>query len=190
VIVAVPVSSLRAVLQRIGPLLRPGTLVVDVCAVKVEPVRWMKRMLPAEADILATHPLFGPDSAARSLKGKTVVLCPVRLSRTRLRAATALLKKAGLTTMVLTPQEHDSLMAETIFLTQFLGRLLATSSLRRRPPVTSNYAGILALVDTVRNDTPQLFADMVAYSRETRRVMRCLNRAFAGIQRLRRPGRR
>src|SRR5271169_3496620 len=43
VILAVPVSALRGVLRAIRPFVRPGGLVVDVCAVKTLPLEWMKR---------------------------------------------------------------------------------------------------------------------------------------------------
>ena len=80
VILAVPISQLRAVLAEIAPSLQPGTLVIDVCSVKEQPVRWMRSLLPRSVSILGTHPLFGPDSAARGLKGHTIALCPVRIT--------------------------------------------------------------------------------------------------------------
>lgn len=181
VILAVPVSALRSVLRDIRPYLRPGALVVDVSAVKEEPVRWMKAMLPKGVEILGSHPLFGPDSAALSMRGKTVVLCPVRLSRARLRAVIRVLRNVGLRTLQLSPKEHDRLMAETVFLTQFLGRIVVGSGLRRRPPVTGNYAQLLQLVETVRHDTRELFIDMVAYSGECRRVVGALRRSFTAV---------
>ena len=36
--------------------------IVDVCSVKVYPKDMMLKYLPADSDIIATHPLFGPDS--------------------------------------------------------------------------------------------------------------------------------
>jgi prephenate dehydrogenase len=190
VILAVPVSALRPVLRDIRPHLRPGALVVDVSAVKEGPVRWMKAILPKGIEILGTHPLFGPDSAARSVRGKTVVLCPVRLSRARLRAVERMLSGVGIRTLRLSPKEHDRLMAETIFLTQFLGRLVVGSALRRRSAVTGNYGQLLELVETVRHDTRGLFIDMVAYSGECRRVVAALRRSFAALRKEISPRRR
>src|SRR5210317_1375993 len=62
VIPCVPISSFRDNLKSIAPLLKPDSLVIDVCSVKEYPVRWMTQDLPASVSILATHPMFGPDS--------------------------------------------------------------------------------------------------------------------------------
>ena len=90
VILAVPISRLQALLSAIGPHLQPESLLVDVCSVKEQPVRWMQELLPETVDILGTHPMFGPDSAADSLEGRKIVLCPVRIGDTRLEKVQAL----------------------------------------------------------------------------------------------------
>ena len=43
-----------------------GVLVVDVLSVKVHAKVVMKDLLPADCDILCTHPMFGPDSGRYS----------------------------------------------------------------------------------------------------------------------------
>ena len=190
VILAVPISSLRTVLQGIRPHLRRGALVCDVCAVKSGPVQWMRRSLPRGVAILGTHPLFGPDSAARTIRGKTIVLCPARISPSVVRRVRRSLVRAGLRTVVMTPRQHDRLMAETIFLTQAVGRLVDRAGLRRHARVTGNYDSLLRIIDTVRHDTDELFADMVRHSTESRRVLALLDLSFRSMKSLvRRAGR-
>ena len=79
VIPAVPISSFQEMLRQIAPLLKPESLVIDVCSVKTLPAQWMEAILPDSVSILATHPMFGPDSAARSLQGMKIALCRVRI---------------------------------------------------------------------------------------------------------------
>src|SRR5206468_766919 len=64
VIPCVPIAAFEAAIKDMRRHLRPDALVVDVCSVKQHPVRVMKRLLPKSVEILATHPNFGPDSAA------------------------------------------------------------------------------------------------------------------------------
>lgn len=177
VLLALPVSEMKAVLRRIREIVRPGSLVVDLCAVKEQPVRWMKEMLPAGVRILGTHPLFGPDSASRTIRGHHIVLCPVRISRQELDAVRKRLLRAGLVSLVMTARRHDRMMAETILLTQFMGRVVLRASLRRWPAFTDNYRNLLSLVDVARHDTRQLFADMVRFTRHGKVVIRCVGRA-------------
>jgi len=77
----VPISQLEKCCQEIKPHLASTTLVVDACTVKVYPVSVMKKYISARQPIIATHPLFGPDSAASNkLAGHKIVVCPIRAS--------------------------------------------------------------------------------------------------------------
>ena len=83
VIPCVPISTFRNNLQSIAPLLKTDCLVIDVCSVKEYPVQWMMEELPESVSILATHPMFGPDSAADTLQDRKICLCKVRLPKRR-----------------------------------------------------------------------------------------------------------
>jgi prephenate dehydrogenase len=183
VILAVPVSSLEEALRSIRSHLLPGTLVIDVCAVKARPARWMKSILPRGVHILGTHPLFGPDSASRTLHGRTVILCPVRIPPSLLSSVKRILRRKGLTTTVMTVEEHDRMAAETIFLTQYLGRMVGHAGLQRWPNVTFNYRSLLTLTDVAERDSFTLLADMARYSRRGKRVVDALKRAQQKLDR-------
>ena len=88
VIFCIPISAFRDYLEKAAPLLKEGTLVVDVCSVKESPVLWMKEVLNEKVSILATHPMFGPDSAADSLEKRKIVLCNERIEKKTARKET------------------------------------------------------------------------------------------------------
>jgi prephenate dehydrogenase len=177
VVLAVPVSSLRQVLFSIRKILRPATLVLDVCAVKTKPVVWLEDILPDNVSILGTHPLFGPDSAGESLQGHRVYLCPVRIAKQLLRHTIRLLKREGLVVEVVSPALHDKTMAETLFLTQYIGRLVAKTRLPRHEVSTKSYTELMKMVAIADNDSRELFADMLNYNPYARKVWRRLQHA-------------
>ncbi len=183
VLLAVPVSRLPALLQEIRGCVRPGALVIDVCAVKTEPTRWMKALLPRTVSILGAHPLFGPDSFQGSLKGHTIILCPVRISRSRLTQVMRMLRIAKANPVVMRPERHDRMIAETIFLTQFIGRLVGTAGLRKWEGVTVHYDRLQSIVQAAVHDSPRLFTDMWKYNAHGARVGKALRRAHAAILR-------
>jgi prephenate dehydrogenase len=183
VLLCVPVVELRAVLRRIRPFLREGSLVIDVCAVKGAPVRWLKQLLPRGVGILGTHPFFGPDSAQDGLAGLKIVLCPVRIEGLQLSAVLMELHRKGVETVFMSPDDHDRLMAETILLSQYVGRLVGSTGGTGWPPVTKNYAHLLSIVNTVRNDTAGLFEDMVRFNPYGRKLLRELDRAHRRLLR-------
>ncbi|MGA9121369.1 MAG: prephenate dehydrogenase [Bacteroidota bacterium] len=184
VLLAVPISTMRPVLRRIRPLVVPGSLVVDVCAVKSLPVRWMAAMLPPDISLLGTHPLFGPDSYSGTLRGHRIVLCPVRGPGRIVRDAKRLLAREGLTVEVMDPDDHDRMMADTVFLTQCVGRAVAAAGLAATPGGTVFYRQLRSMVDVARNDSEELFLDMWRFNRHARTVARRLGMGWNHLQHL------
>ncbi|MEJ2037965.1 MAG: prephenate dehydrogenase/arogenate dehydrogenase family protein [Desulfosarcinaceae bacterium] len=164
VILCVPISAMQSTLQTIAPLLSPGALVVDVCSVKVLPVQWMTDSLPETVEILATHPMFGPDSAAASLQGHKIVLCPHRIEEGRFSRIKSWLQGKGLNTLETTADEHDRQIAVSLALTHFIGRSLSQFGAKPLEIDTEGYKRLLHILGVVTNDTWQLFRDMNRYN--------------------------
>ena len=170
VILAVPINRMQAMLNTISPHLISGALVVDVCSVKEQPVRWMKNILPPHVALLGTHPLFGPDSAATSVTGKHIVVIPIRISKRRQKHIVAFLKKIKLRAVFMTPAAHDRLMATTLFVTQFIGRTTHALRLPSTSIRTKSYELLSELSSISQNDSTELFRDMYRYNRFARSV--------------------
>ena len=155
VIVGVPVAVLEETLKQLAPLVGPHTLVLDVASVKVKPAGWLQTYMPPHVDILATHPLLGPQSAKNGLTGLRFVLCPLR--GTVHEKVAAFGKKLGLQVHVVTPDEHDREMAYVHALTHLIGRTLATMKVPDEHLKTKSYQHLLELCDLIKDDTFQLF---------------------------------
>jgi prephenate dehydrogenase len=164
VILCMPISAMRETLRQVAPLLREDALVVDVCSVKVYPVQWMRELLPSTVSILPTHPMFGPDSAADSLKGCKIVLCPERIDNGAYEKIRAWLENRGLVVIQTTAQEHDEKIAVSLSLTHFIGRSLSAFGARDMDIDTEGYKRLMHILGVVSHDTWQLFEDMHAYN--------------------------
>jgi prephenate dehydrogenase len=164
VIPCVPISVLKDVLKDIAPLLRPDGLIVDVCSVKEYPVRLMTDILPHTVSILATHPMFGPDSASDSLEGGKICLCRVRIAEKSYRNIKAYLTAKGLVVIEATPQQHDEQIATSLSLTHFIGRTLSEYGAKQLDLDTEGYKRLLHILEVVERDTWQLFLDMHRYN--------------------------
>ena len=75
IVLSVPFEQMETVLRDLSPNISPGTLLIDVCSVKVKPIRLMRKILPKHAKILMTHPLFGPQSATATTAGHSIIVC-------------------------------------------------------------------------------------------------------------------
>jgi prephenate dehydrogenase len=174
VVLAVPISELRGVLRSIRTLVRPGGLVIDVCSVKVIPLGLMKRILPSSVSIVGMHPLFGPDSDTGVLRGQRVVVSPSRDGARWMGRIRRLARSHGVRLHVMKPAAHDRLMAETLLLTQYIGRLLQGTGIPERAWSTPSYGHLRLLVRTALRDSEQLFLDMWRYNPYGPRTARAL----------------
>ena len=182
VLLCVPIRAMRRQLALIAPLLADDTLVVDVCSVKTAPVGWMREILPPHTPILGTHPMFGPDSAARTLHGAKIVLCPERIEAGRCDRIRRWLEKRGLTVIEASAETHDRQIAVSLALTHFVGRSLAAFGATEMEIDTEGYKRLLHILGVVENDTWQLFEDMHRFNPFAAEQRRAFVRAMAGIE--------
>lgn len=155
VVVAVPVARLAEVARAIAPHLRPGTLVVEVCSLKTRPLATLRATLPADVEILGTHPLFGPQSGKDGIAGLRMVVCPGGGARSRL--AERMLRRLGLQVVRMTPEEHDRQMAWVQGLTHLLGRVVAGLQMPPLPHTTSSFDQLMRATAMVSQDSEALF---------------------------------
>ncbi|MEN5249108.1 prephenate dehydrogenase/arogenate dehydrogenase family protein [Brucella pseudintermedia] len=156
VILATPVATLESVVEAIAPHVRPGALVLDVGSVKVGPADIMRRGLPAHVDIVATHPLFGPQSARDGIAGLKIAVCPVRGTRFH-RVAAFLTKHLSLNVIMTTPEDHDREAAMAQGLTHLIARVLVRMEPLPTRMTTKSFDLLMQAVDMVRYDAPEVF---------------------------------
>lgn len=156
VILAVPVSNLEAVISAIAPHLRPVALVLDVGSVKVGPANIMLNGLPDHVNIIATHPLFGPQSARNGITGLKIAICPVRGSRAY-RIGAFLRKQLGLDVIMTTPEDHDRDAAMVQGLTHLIAKVLVQMEPLPTRMTTKSFDLIMQAVGMVRHDAPEVF---------------------------------
>jgi prephenate dehydrogenase len=183
IILCVAISGLREVLQRLAPRLKPGTLVMDTCSVKSMPAKWMDEMLPPAVKILATHPMFGPDSARGGIDGLPMILHPVRLGSSELDQWRGFFERVGLSVQLMEPELHDRQAAFTQGLTHYLGRVLAELELEPSPIASLGYRKLLEIIEQTCNDSWQLFYDLQQYNPYTREMRERLAVSLSQVKR-------
>ncbi len=154
------ISSMDAVLREIAPLVRPGQVIADTCSVKLVPSRQMLELLPPHAKLLATHPMFGPDSARNGVQGLPIVLHNLRDAAKELAWWRECFAGQQMRVLELTPDEHDRAAAYTQGVTHLIGRVLSDMGLADHPIATQGYKRLLDLIQQTCNDPFQLFLDM------------------------------
>ncbi len=166
VFLTVPISTLEAVCTALAPHLGPDTIVSDCCSVKSYPAEVMLRVLPSTQPVLATHPLFGPDSVRRTngLLGHRIVVCPLRCTDDQKQRVLGMFAKLGLISIESTVADHDRDMARSQGLVHFIGRGLEALQLQPQLLSTPDFQALLNINAMVVNDAWQLFLDMHRYN--------------------------
>jgi len=162
VILALPVSALEATLHELAGIIRPETIVIDVCSVKLVPMELMLRLLPEPVAVVGSHPLFGPQSITDDEK-PTVVLCEGR-DRAALQTVTDFYRRLGWETVERTAEEHDKTMATVHGLTFFIAQSLIDMQLDTPSLPTGFYAHLQKLIDMQRHHTDDLTDTVEQYN--------------------------
>lgn len=156
VILAVPFSALKSTLLSIRPHLHSSTTLIDVCSVKLQSEKVITAVLPQHKKVVFTHPLFGPQSAAKQLAGHTIVF-----TNPNSAAAKSVMQfcrsTLGLNAIAMSATEHDKAMAEIHALTFFVGRGLNLAGVRKNTFQTPSFQMLLDLVELDKSQSNALF---------------------------------
>lgn len=164
IIVSVPIDSFTGVIEQLKPYLTSGQVVIDVTSVKVMPVRAMHEYLD-NVTVLGTHPVFGP--GARSARNQNFILTPTNDAERTIadKVRNNLVEKGGIVTLM-SPEDHDHLMAAILGLSHFIAIvsadvLLGFKQLQKMKAIGGpTYRVLLTLAESVITEDPELYASI------------------------------
>jgi len=163
IFIAVPIRDFEAVIKQISPHVSHQTTIIDVCSVKVHPVKVMQQHLPQQVGIIATHPLFGPDSVASQSKCK-IMMHATRDSHHQYEFWKDYFSAKKLSVVEMTPEQHDQQAAVSQGITHFLGRSLLNFGIKPTQIDTKGFASILEVVKQTSHDSEALFVDLQRFN--------------------------
>lgn len=176
IILAIPAQRIASFLETHQARLNPDGLYLDVCSVKVRPVHDMERLLPSTADIIATHPLFGPASAPQSPAGKKIMVHPVRVTPDKYKQFLVFLDRLRLIVIEATPEEHDRSMAYVQGLSHYIGRIMQQMNIPKTPFSTRAYDDLYDMKLVQGNDSDELFDSILHENAYTPEVLALFER--------------
>ncbi|OGG59732.1 hypothetical protein A2765_04045 [Candidatus Kaiserbacteria bacterium RIFCSPHIGHO2_01_FULL_56_24] len=163
-ILSVPISAFEEVVKNIAPLIGANTLVCDVATVKKHSVDILRsQKIP---HFIATHPMFGPysyEKQNKSLKGLRIAVCDSTLSQSEFAKMLEFFRGADLNVLEMTPDAHDKLIAETLFLTHLIGQIVTLGKFERTSIDTISFGFLMDAAESVAHDDA-LFRDVFRYN--------------------------
>ena len=162
ILVSVPIDNFEPVVQELQPYINPKQVVIDITSIKVFPVEIMHKYIKTGLT-LGTHPMFGP--GAKSMAKQNFILTPTNEEERALaqRVREYLLVRGARVTLM-TPQEHDEMMAVILGLSHFIAivsadTLISLGGLKQREAISgTTYKLLLTLVESVLSEDPDFYA--------------------------------
>ena len=179
IFIAVPIRDFENLVKDISKKISSGKTVIDVCSVKVFPKKVMLDNLSNETDIIATHPLFGPDSLKDS--GSVMTMESVRNTFGRYDFWKNYFESQNILIEEISAEEHDMMAARSQGLTHFVGRVIDDFGTNQTRIDTEGYKALHKLVNQTCNDTWELFEDIQNFNPYTEKMISELNGSFKKI---------
>ena len=170
VFIAVPIRSFEITIKSISKYNLYNTTIIDVCSVKIYPVKIMEKYLPNHVGIIASHPHFGPDSYSPFRELKTT-LYPIRDSYKRYDEVKDFFERSSIRVVKLSPDEHDSMAALSQGITHFIGRVLNEAGVVSTQINTLGFNDLLGVIEQTCNDSWDLFKDLQKYNPYTDKMI-------------------
>ncbi len=179
IFIAVPIRDFEDLVVDISTRIQSGKTIIDVCSVKVFPKKVMVDNLPEKTDIIATHPLFGPDSLKDS--GSVMTMEAVRNSFERYNFWKNYFESQNIIIEEISAEDHDMMAARSQGLTHFVGRVIDDFGTNQTRIDTEGYKALHKLVNQTCNDSWDLFEDIQNYNPYTEKMISELNGSFKKI---------
>lgn len=164
ILLSVPIDSFEVVVKELSPHVSANQVVIDITSIKEIPVKVMHKYLK-EATTLGVHPMFGP--GAKDIAGQNFVLTPTNEDeRTLAEKVRRYLETRGARVTLMTPGEHDQMMAIVLGLSHLVAvvladTLLSLKELRQTKEVSgSTYKVLLTLAESVVSEAPEFCASL------------------------------
>ncbi|MFQ6123473.1 MAG: prephenate dehydrogenase/arogenate dehydrogenase family protein [Candidatus Heimdallarchaeota archaeon] len=119
-ILAIPIMTIKQVIDELLPLLHPDMALIDIAGIKSPILNSLKKAAKS-TNVLSIHPLFGP--TATTIQGKILVLMPVTEgvnSHPEIRKITEIFIRNGARIVEMRLESHDERLSHTLNLAHLL----------------------------------------------------------------------
>src|SRR3990167_1776621 len=180
---AVPISAFENVIKMISKTIKVNSIVMDICSVKVHPIKIMKKYLPQGVTIIATHPLFGPQTVQilkNKLSGLSIVMQFVRGDKSKYEDVKKIFKDLDLKIIEMDATSHDKYVAKSQFPAHIIGNIAAGINLLPQVTDTKSNEALNNFLIMIQAD-PKLLIDIYRYNPYCKKELQKIERSFESV---------
>ena len=165
IVLAIPLRVYERAIKDIVPRMKEDAILVDVGTVKVHTMALLEKYANRRFWI-ATHPMWGPETYRKTgedVRGYKLVVTGYSIPRRLFRQLRATVKSVGINVVEMAPDQHDSLLAYSLFVTHYFGQVISFAGLRRTAIDTISFGYLMDAAESVEKDT-SLFLDVLRFN--------------------------
>lgn len=154
-------ERMKAVLE----LALPETTFIDVATVKKHTSELCHKLCDGKK-FISTHPMFGPTSYKKhkgNVEGFRIVVTDYTLKNDDYQMLKKTFSDFGFNIIEMTADEHDKNLAETLFITHYIGQSILRAEFIRTEIDTLSFQFLMDAVESVKDDK-KLFEDVYKYN--------------------------
>ncbi len=164
ILISVPIENFETVVKQIGPHTQPEQFILDITSVKALPVAIMHQHIKSGV-VLGAHPVFGP--GAKDTTQRSFILTPTSSEEEALaQKVKQHLETRGARVTLMSPEEHDEIMAVVLGLAHFIAiasadALLSFDRLKQLGTIGGvTFKLLLTLTESVISEDPEFYASL------------------------------
>ena len=164
VLISVPIENFDTVVKQIGPYTHPEQAIIDITSIKSSPVEMMHKHIKSGL-VLGSHPVFGP--GAKDITSRSFILTPTNDEEEALaQKVKQYLETRGARVTLMSPEEHDEIMAVILGLAHFIAivsadTLLSFNRLQQMGAIGGiTFKLLLTLTESVISEEPEFYASL------------------------------
>jgi prephenate dehydrogenase len=141
------------------------SILIDVATVKKHTSELLRAHC-ASRRFLSTHPMFGPESYKKfngNVAGFRIVVTDYVLANDQYQVLKNIFATLGFLIIEMTADEHDKRLAETLFLTHYVGQSIVKAGFERTAIDTLSFQFLMDAVESVKDDKA-LFQDVYHFN--------------------------
>lgn len=178
VILCCPISEYEETLKEVLRHALPETVIIDVATVKKYTNDLMETYC-ADRHYISSHPMFGPESYDKqngNVTGFRIVVTDYSLPNNLYQQLKNAFATLGFVIVEMSSDDHDRRLAETLFLTHYVGQSIVEAGFERTDMDTVSFSFMMDAVESVKDDK-DLFEDVYRFNPYCREVAERLHKA-------------
>ncbi len=191
ILLSTPVGQFPKIVKDIRGHIKKGAIVTDVGSVKAEVIKKREPLMPEGVSFVGGHPIAGKecsgvDAASSELfnKVRCIITPSPNTDREALEKILALWNAFGSKTVLMTPDEHDSIFAAVSHLPHVIAYALINTIMDLNKDFLPHGGRGLRDMTRIALSPPELWSDICSYNKEA--ILKSLDHFLSSISHIKR----